>query len=68
MSDAKGRKAVGIKLSDGQVLSIEEAITVTARSPIEGLFIGVDRHGKRYLRLRPDDVEADENQDSLSLI
>ncbi|MGI6551181.1 MAG: DUF3892 domain-containing protein [Syntrophomonadales bacterium] len=66
-TNAAQRKVTGIQLNDGRVLSIEEAITETNRNHVQGLFAGVDRHGQRYLKVRIND-EAEENQDSVSLI
>ena len=60
-------RVTGIQLSDGRILSIEEALTETNRQHVPGLFAGIDRHGQRYLKVRLND-EAEENQDNLSMI
>ncbi len=60
-------QVIGIKLSNGRILTIEEALRETNRQHVPGLFAGIDRHGQRYLKVRLDD-QAEENQDNLSLI
>lgn len=61
------RRVTGIQLNDGQILSIEEALSETNKQHVQGLFAGVDRHGQRYLKVRLND-QAEENQDSVSII
>ncbi|MGE5370920.1 MAG: hypothetical protein ACM3QZ_02920 [Solirubrobacterales bacterium] len=62
-----GLEIAGILLSDGRQLSIEEAIELRDREHITGMHIGVDVHNRRYLRLRPGNVD-DESWEAQCLI
>ncbi|NLU50240.1 MAG: DUF3892 domain-containing protein [Syntrophomonadaceae bacterium] len=57
----------GVRLDDGRILSITQAIEEAERGNIKGVFVGTAVNGQKYLRTRRGD-DADDNLDSLSLM
>lgn len=56
-----------VKLDDGRTIKLEEAIAEAENGIIKGVFVGRDKQGRKYLRVKRDD-DLDENIDNLSLI
>ncbi|MCM0648533.1 DUF3892 domain-containing protein [Clostridium swellfunianum] len=48
-----------VMLDNGNVYSINEAITMTREGIIQGVNVGKARNGREYLRSNPNDREGD---------
>lgn len=60
----EGGRIIGVKLDNGQVMSIDRAIQLAKDGAIEGVNVSTSREGKEYLRSNPDGT-ARNNLDNL---
>ncbi|WP_242830399.1 DUF3892 domain-containing protein [Clostridium thermobutyricum] len=53
-----GRYASGYELSNGEVVSVDEAVRMAKNGEIKDVVVSVTRNGDEYLRSTPDDDES----------